>query len=212
MTKKGPPKVFCLLCDQGFGSNDHLGRHLQHIHAMCFADYDWHHVQNNVGPPRCANCGRRPSQHSGHYQNFCSKECKDAGHVLSDDGRARVARSAQLVGESNRTHGESFPPTPEYLTYHAMLQRCLNPDHQSYSGYGGRGITVCKRWLGKNGFHHFLVDMGRRPSKKHSLDRIDNDGRYTPKNCRWATRTQQQRNRRCSIRRFEGQPELKGHA
>ena len=74
-----------------------------------------------------------------------------------------------------------------------MLQRVLNPKNISYKNYGGRGIRVCKKW---RSFDAFLKDMGRRPSRSHSLDRENNDGHYTPKNCRWATRKQQNQNRR----------------
>lgn len=205
MTKKQRPVVFCLLCNEGCGNNVHLGRHVLHAHAMRFADYDWHHVQKNTEPPRCADCQGQPAEHSGHYLRFCSQACSAAGHTLSDEGKQRVARAARLIGLANCTHGESNPPTPEYRTYFAMLSRCLNSDHRAYPDYGGRGIKVCDHWRGEHGFLHFLEDMGRRPSSDLSLDRIDNDGDYEPGNCRWATRAQQQRNKRKSIARFEGQ-------
>lgn len=88
------------------------------------------------------------------------------------------------------THGASL--TPEYRTWAAMRQRCLNPRSSRYPTYGGRGITICERW---SNFTAFLADMGPRPSPDHSLDRIDNDKGYEPSNCRWATRSQQQRNK-----------------
>ncbi len=75
-----------------------------------------------------------------------------------------------------------------------MKDRCYNSKAVSYKHYGGRGITVCNRW--RQSFANFLADMGLRPSSKHSLDRIDNDGNYEPSNCRWATRIQQNRNKR----------------
>lgn len=77
-----------------------------------------------------------------------------------------------------------------------MIQRCTNQSAPNYDRYGGAGATVCKRWQGADGFAHFLEDMGERPSTKYSLDRYPkHDGKYEPKNCRWATHTQQMANR-----------------
>ena len=90
------------------------------------------------------------------------------------------------------THGLS--ETPEYRSWESMKQRCLNPNRKSYSDYGGRGIAVCDRW--KNSFENFFADMRLKPTAKHSLDRIYNDGDYSPKNCKWSTRVEQQNNRR----------------
>ena len=75
-----------------------------------------------------------------------------------------------------------------------MIHRCKNQKSRLWRWYGGRGIKVCKRWLAS--FDNFYADMGPRPSKYYSLDRVNNDGNYTPKNCRWATKTQQQGNMR----------------
>lgn len=90
------------------------------------------------------------------------------------------------------THHDSF--TLEYKSWTAMIQRCTNPKNRSYPDYGGRGIKVCDRW--RRSYENFLSDMGRRPSPKHSLDRINNHLGYSPTNCQWATREKQQNNKR----------------
>ena len=81
----------------------------------------------------------------------------------------------------------------EHRAWSSMRQRCLNPQHPQFRDWGGRGITICERW---DQYVAFLSDMGRRPSPKHSLDRIDVNGNYEPSNCRWTTKDVQQHNRR----------------
>lgn len=81
-----------------------------------------------------------------------------------------------------------------YSMWRGMVRRCTNPAAAHWVDYGGRGITICDRWL--ESFESFVDDMGQRPTKKHSLDRIDNDLGYSLENCRWATPQQQARNRR----------------
>ena len=81
-----------------------------------------------------------------------------------------------------------------------MLQRCLNKKNARYKDYGGRGIIVTKRWMK---FENFLADMRRRPSPAHSIDRKNNDKGYYKRNCRWATRFQQQLNTRRQSRKLE---------
>lgn len=89
-------------------------------------------------------------------------------------------------------HGQN--KTTEYKIWCGLIQRCENPNNPRFADYGGRGIKICERW--RRSFMDFLRDMGQRPSTNHSLDRIDNNGGYELTNCRWATRQQQQRNRK----------------
>lgn len=85
---------------------------------------------------------------------------------------------------------------PEYAVWSSMKARCLNPNSQQYKNYGERGIKVCERWML---FENFFADMGERPSSKHSLGRLENDGNYDPSNCAWQTKQEQDNNKRTNV-------------
>lgn len=107
-------------------------------------------------------------------------------------------RHAEVRKMTHRTHG--LTGTDEYTILVNIRQRCLNPANPAYPRYGGRGITLCDRWRYGDGivegFQCFFEDVGPRPSPAHSIDRIDNDGNYEPGNVRWATNSEQMKNRR----------------
>ena len=94
-----------------------------------------------------------------------------------------------------KKHGLSYEP--EYKAWQTMRLRCTVPANAAYASYGGRGIKVCERWM--NSVEAFMQDMGKKPTPKHELDRINNDGNYEPSNCRWATRSENDRNRRSTV-------------
>lgn len=122
---------------------------------------------------------------------------------LCDCGKEMITRQERLRGgrtkscgclrkERLRIHGDS--ESPEYESWRNMRDRCLNPAHTQWKNYGGRGITICPEWI--TDYETFLAYIGRRPTTKHSLDRIDNETGYQPNNVRWATRTEQALNKR----------------
>ena len=97
------------------------------------------------------------------------------------------------MGHKNRKY-HGFSKTNIYSTYLQMIKRCIQPNHSNYPYYGARGIKVCDRWL--ESINNFYEDMGFKPFPTAKLDRIDNNGNYEPSNCRWATVTENNRNKR----------------
>jgi hypothetical protein len=138
----------------------------------------------------------------GKTHAVCRCECGSEKNVQLHNLRSGGTRSCGCLrrdwnARHKTTHGGS--KTAEYKVWQGMHKRCSNPRCKSFADYGGRGIQVCDHW---NEFPAFIADMGPRPSAKHSLDRIDVNGDYGPRNCRWATPVEQVRNRR---RRSRGQ-------
>lgn len=114
-------------------------------------------------------------------------KCRSCGCI----GRELNKEKAKI---SKHGHARKSALTPEYYSWSAMKQRCSNYKHVKYKDYGGRGIKVCARW--EKSFKNFINDMGLKPTKRHTIDRIDVNGNYEPKNCRWATPKQQRANQR----------------
>jgi hypothetical protein len=134
---------------------------------------------------RC-ECGTVKLIHAGSLKNGHTQSCG----CLKKEIQRTLALTHGHAGVGNRT--------PTYECWCGMLNRCLDSEGYNYKCYGGRGITVCERWSSENGFANFLADMGEKP-KGMIIDRKNKNGNYEPRNCRWATRTQQARNRHDTI-------------
>ena len=119
---------------------------------------------------------------------LCRCSCGEVVTVDGADLRKGHTKSCGCLKTRNSKY-----KTPEYRAWLHMKQRCDNENNGEYKNYGARGITYCKEW---SCFNTFLEDLGERPSKTHSLDRIDVNGDYNKQNCRWATKTVQSLNRR----------------
>ena len=136
-------------------------------------------------------------QHGKVARWLCLCDCGAAKEFAHGNLRNGTSRScgclrADALRASKTTHGQRGEP--EYAVWGTMKRRCHSPACADFKYYGARGISVCDRW--RASFEAFIADMGKRPSDKHSIERVNNDGNYEPSNCVWATVAEQAKNRR----------------
>lgn len=146
---------------------------------------------------------RAGTDKSGHAIWHCTCSCGKGRKVSASNLKSGHTRSCGCYAKEVITK-HAMHNTPTYHSWRSMIQRCTNPNSKDYLNYGGRGITVCPEWLGS--FERFLADMGKRPNKRKTLDRIDVNKGYCKDNCRWATAKTQAQNKRMFYQEYEPGP------
>jgi hypothetical protein len=132
---------------------------------------------------------------------LCECECGTKRTVNGARLRRGASRSCGCLRNEEfgiRSYKTGSISNAAYKSWQSMINRCTNINFENFNIYGGRGISICERWIGENGFANFLQDMGERP-KGMTLDRIDVNGNYEPSNCRWLSNKLQQRNKRNNV-------------
>ena len=133
---------------------------------------------------------------SGHLTALCKCDCGNIRTISLSDLKLNRSKSCGCIRKEakqlfKKDHG--MTNTKEFKTWAGIKIRCYNKNYKSYNYYGGKGVTMCNRWL--NSFRNFLEDMGFAPTNKHSIDRIDSNGNYEPNNCKWSTLIEQANNK-----------------
>lgn len=155
-------------------SENYAGKTIGNFRIVKVSDHDkrdekvFHYI--------CLACGKSGT---GNPHRITSGQTKSCGCL-----------TGKLISERLKKHGCAIKgnPTPEYRIWAGMKRRCRDSKEQCYKYYGGRGISYCESW---EKFENFLADMGKKPSSRHTLGRLDNDGDYEPSNCAWQSRKEQ---------------------